>query len=259
TSIVEIQFTTAFDASDFNAVATQLLDVFGPAGTNQITSDDILWNGVTTVHVAADPDIDPNLGTDIINEINTNNPPDFSAVDFLSTGVAPFDREFVNRTLLLDNHTEAANVSKLINRIHGSTPGEVTGLVSTNLNIEIGHDAINRLPYESGYYFEGESTLAASNAIKALQPMTLTVTFESGDQSEAYANIASSAEQIYDLQKNGTSFGSVTFAVGVNAGTVSIPVSTTLNPGDRLEIFGPGSPDGTLDQVAITLSGFVLI
>lgn len=141
TSIVEIQFTTAFDASDFNAVVTQLLDVFGPAGTNQITSDDILWDGVTTVHVAADPDIDPNLGADIINEINTNNPPDFSAVDFLSTGVSPFDREFVDRTLLLDNHTEAANVSKLINRIHGSTPGEVTGLVSTNLNIEITSDS----------------------------------------------------------------------------------------------------------------------
>ena len=82
------------------------------------------------------------------------------------------------------------------------------------------------------------------------------VTFESGANSRAYCNtVATGAGQTYDLQKNGVSFGSITFAIGSNTGTVTIGASTSFTAGDRLEIFGPASPDGVLDEVAITLTG----
>jgi len=90
---------------------------------------------------------------------------------------------------------------------------------------------------------------------------TQAVTFASGVASEAYANIASllAVVQVYDLQKNGVSFGSVTFAIGANIGTVTIGASTSFAKGDRLEVFGPAAPDGTLDQISITLTGTITV
>jgi hypothetical protein len=162
--------------------------------------------------------------------------------------------------MVVNNHLEAANVASLINQVNSSTPGEITGLTHTNLNIEItgGTDAgAVILPYEAGYYFEG--IILAANALKSLHVTTQEVTFTSGVASEAYANVVSTAEQIYDLQKNSVSFGSVTFAIGTNEGTVTIGSSTSFIKGDRLEIFGPALPDGTLDEISITLTGSITV
>ena len=115
------------------------------------------------------------------------------------------------------------------------------------------------MPYEAGYYFEG--LVLAANALKALHVTTQAVTFVSGVASEAYANIPSLAAvvQAYDLQKNGVSFGTVTFTGTSNVGVVTIGASTSFIKGDRLEIFGPASPDGRLDQISITLTGTITV
>ena len=226
----------------------------GSGETLSVAIDDIHGS---TVHIAADPNIDvDNTVAQIVTEVAGLSAP----VTNRLISSAAYVGTFTNNSMVVNNHTEAANVASLINRVNSSTPGEITGLTYTNLNIEItgGTDAgAVILPYEAGYYFEG--LIMAGNALKALHVTTQAVTFASGVASEAYANDVSIAEQIYDLQKNGVSFGSVTFAIGANVGTVTIGASTTFAKGDRLEVFGPASPDGTLDQISITLTGSITV
>lgn len=221
-------------------------------GVLSVATSDILGS---TVLIAADPTIDAN---NTIGNITTA--VSVSSVAGQLIGTAAFGGTFTNSARLATNHTEAENAVTLINRVNASTPGQITGLVHTNLNVEItgGTNAgAVVLPYEAGYYFQG--IVLAANALKSLHVVTQAVTFASGVASEAYANIVSTAEQIYDLQKNGVSFGSVTFAIGTNVGTVTIGVSTVFAKGDRLEVFGPASPDGTLDQISITLTGSITV
>ena len=158
--------------------------------------------------------------------------------------------------LSVDNQTEAANLATLMNRVNADTPGETTGIVSTDLNIEL--TASTKIPYEVSFYIEG-IVLTASDQ-KSMFVFTQDVVFASGANSRAYANIApSAATQTFDLQKNSVSFGTVTFTLGNNVGTVTISSSTSFTAGDRLEIFGDASPDGTLDEVAITLTGLLSV
>jgi hypothetical protein len=243
--------------TNFQSANTTFVVAGGTGGSVTAAVTDI--NG-SVVHIAANPTID--AGNTIANIGTTIDGLSATITDrLMSTSPhAAFGGTFSSNSLIVDNHTEAENVVTLINRVNGTTPGEITGLVYTNLNIEItgGTNAgAVVLPYEAGYYFEG--IVLAANALKALHVVTQDVTFASGVASEAYANIVSIAEQIYDLQKNGVSFGSVTFAIGTNIGTVTIGASTTFAKGDRLEVFGPAAPDGTLDQISITLTGSITV
>ena len=249
TGIATITVTPGFGGSNYRYNNTTLT-VAGGSGTASLVVSDV---HSTTVHTAA------NTGIDAANTI----PNVVAAVLAGAPTVivsAAYSGTFTNSQMLVNNHIEAANLASLINRINSTTPGQITGLTHTNLNIEItGGTSAGAvvLPYEAGYYFEG--IVLAANALKSLHVTTQAVTFASGVASEAYANIVSTAEQIYDLQKNGVSFGSVTFAIGTNIGTVTIGASTSFAKGDRLEVFGPAAPDGTLDQISITLTGTITV
>lgn len=224
----------------------------GSGETLSVAASDILGS---TVLIAANPAIDAaNTIANVTSAVAA------SPVTAQVIGTAAFGGTFASNSRIAANHTEAENAVTLINRVNASSPGQITGLTYTNLNIEItgGTNAgAVVLPYEAGYYFEG--IVLAANALKSLHVTTQAVTFASGVASEAYANIVSTAEQIYDLQKNGVSFGSVTFAIGTNIGTVTIGASTSFAKGDRLEVFGPASPDGTLNQISITLTGTITV
>lgn len=227
-----------------------------------------LWD--STVHIGADPQIDANNTVTNVKTAVTNTDASVTAL-LSSTDIAGgwaygddtggVDRLFSNNTLPVNNHTEAANVVALINRINSSSPGEITGLTYTNLNIEItgGTNAgATAIPIEVAFYIEGISL--AANDFKGLYVFTQDATFESGVASEAYARVKDlSNEEVYDLQKNGVSFGSVTFPINSNVGTVTIGASTTFAKGDRLEIYGPATPGGSLDEIAITITGTVTV
>jgi len=226
----------------------------GSGETLSVATSDILGS---TVLIGADPTIDSN---NTIANITTEVAG--SSVSGQLIGTAAFDGTFTNSARLATNHTEAENAVTLINRVNASTPGQITGLVHTNLNVEItGGTSAGAvvLPYEAGYYFEG--LIMTPNALKALHVVTQDVTFASGVASEAYANvpITAAVTQVFDLQKNGVSFGDVTFSQSVNAGVVTIGSSTTFAKGDRLEIFGPALPDGVLDEISITLTGTITV
>ncbi len=243
-----------------------------PAGGN---SDAVLTLNATdlwdsTVHIAGDTNIDANNTIANVKTAVTN--ADAAVVALLTTtdtaggwaygnDTGGVDRTFSNNSLIVDNHTEAGNVVELINRVNASTPGEITGLVYTNLNIEItgGTNAgATAIPIEVAFYIEG--IVLTANDFKGIYVFTQDATFESGVASEAYARVVDpSNTEVYDLQKNGTSFGSITFTAGSNTGTVTIGASTSFTKGDRLEIFGPASPGGTLNEIAVTLTGTITV
>lgn len=252
TGIATITITSG--GINYRSANTTFTIAGGNSAVLSVATSDILGS---IVLIAADPTIDAN------NTIaNVTTAVGASSVSGQLIGTAAFGGIFTNNSRLATNHIEAENAVTLINRVNGSTPGQITGLVYTNLNIEItgGTDAgAVELPYEAGFYFEG--LILTPNVIKALHVTTQAVTFASGVASEAYANVPITAvgDQVYDLQKNGVSFGDVTFSQSLNEGVITIGVSTSFIKGDRLEVFGPATPDGVLDQISITLTGTITV
>ena len=109
----------------------------GASGTiTQLAVTDIYGS---TVHIAANPVVDvgntpgnidttiDGLSATITNRLMGDDPMNND----------PFGGTFSGNSLGADNHTEASNVVAIINRVNSTTPGQVTGLVFTNLNIEI--------------------------------------------------------------------------------------------------------------------------
>jgi hypothetical protein len=272
TGILEVRFNNTFGNTQFNAVRSALVN----NGVVTIEEDDVLWDGTLrtnppnsfegySVYVAADQGVDAdntlaNIETIILGtsagglHISTN-----YVGDFVNFG-GDFDEDgFLN----LDTQGQATAIASLVNRVYAVSPsyaGSPTGLVTTNLNIEIGTGAggggfSGPVPYEIGFYLGGTtvtpdflySTYIAANGFEFLD----------GTTSQAYTNTVSASNQTFDLQRNGVSFGSVEFLTGNSTGSVVIPAPITFSPGDRLDIIGPAIPDGVITGIAITLSGLL--
>lgn len=73
--------------------------------------------------------------------------------------------------------------------------------------------------------------------------------------SVASAGAAATASTVFDVQKNTTSVGSVTFGIGATTGTLAMASGTSFASGDLLRIIAPVSPDATLADISITFLG----
>lgn len=85
--------------------------------------------------------------------------------------------------------------------------------------------------------------------IKAGAPLQVAVANTPSDTGEA--------DRVFELYKNASQFGTVTFADTVADGVFSISSDTTFARGDRLSVVNPtiGSPATLLADVSITLRG----
>jgi hypothetical protein len=77
--------------------------------------------------------------------------------------------------------------------------------------------------------------------------------------SQGTAGVAATAETDLDVQRNGTSIGTIRFAASASTAVFIAASETVLEPGDLLEVFAPASPDATLADIAITLAGTLVI
>lgn len=74
--------------------------------------------------------------------------------------------------------------------------------------------------------------------------------------SYAKAGVAATASATFDIQKNGATVGSLTFAVSGTTGTFTTSGgSVSFAAGDVLTIVAPSTADATLADIAITLAG----
>jgi len=150
------------------------------------------------------------------------------------------------------DHVAAAHIADLTNVLDGST----TGLVYTNLNLEVGSGAgggLGTIPYEAAFYFSG--IVLTASWLYSRFIFTSDITFKTTATSYAYAAVAPTGGTSFEIQKNGVSFGSISFAGASNTGVVAVGADTSFTAGDQLSIVGPVTPDGTIDQIAITLLG----
>jgi hypothetical protein len=108
-------------------------------------------------------------------------------------------------------------------------------------------------PFDVAVFAPGVGTNAQKLARFA---MARAVSFPSGAAgSQATASANATASTTFTLKKNGTSFGTVVFALGGASGAFTITTTTSFAAGDLLEIDGPATADATLADVGITLSG----
>ena len=73
--------------------------------------------------------------------------------------------------------------------------------------------------------------------------------------SYSNAGAAATAETVFSVQKNGSEFGTITYAISGTTGTFAAASATSFAAGDILTIVGPASADVTLADVDFQLKG----
>jgi hypothetical protein len=71
--------------------------------------------------------------------------------------------------------------------------------------------------------------------------------------SSVEAETAATAQTDFDLQKNGSSIGTIRFAISGTVATFVSVTNTQFTGGDLLEIIAPGTPDATLAEIYFTI------
>jgi hypothetical protein len=71
--------------------------------------------------------------------------------------------------------------------------------------------------------------------------------------TQVEARVAATAQTVFTLNKNGTAFGTITFAPGAIIPTLSAINITTFVPGDKFTIVAPATADATLADIAMTI------
>ena len=109
-------------------------------------------------------------------------------------------------------------------------------------------------PFDVHAFYPGIPT-ASAKVVRV--PVARAVTFPddfSGSYGKASAN--ATASTAFDVQKNGTSVGTITFAAAASTATfVTSAGALALAAGDVISIIAPASPDATLADIGFVLAG----
>lgn len=96
----------------------------------------------------------------------------------------------------------------------------------------------------------------SANALVTRVPVARAVSFLAAfSGSVGRAKVAATAQTDFDVQKNGTSVGTIRFAATATSATFIAASAITLAAGDVLAIIAPATPDTTLADVGLVLAG----
>ena len=73
--------------------------------------------------------------------------------------------------------------------------------------------------------------------------------------SQAHAEASATASTVFDVKKNGSNVGTITFAAAGTVATFVMASQTNFVAGDRLTVVAPASPDATLANIGFDLHG----
>ena len=124
-----------------------------------------------------------------------------------------------------------------------ASTGADAGTGDVTVNAAVRYDFIVSA---SGLPGAGERLLDHVAAVAFTVPSAL-----AGSQSTNRTTAAASAA--FTLKKNGTSFGTITFAAGSTTGTLAAASATVFAVGDRLELAAPTTQDTTLADLSFTV------
>ena len=77
-------------------------------------------------------------------------------------------------------------------------------------------------------------------------------------ETKASAGVAASASTVFSLRKNGTQFGTITFAASSGTGTMAAASNTTFAVDDILTLVNQATADATLADISITISAVLV-
>ena len=228
--------------TNFHAANTTFSIAGGGSGvTLSVAVTDIYGS---TVHIAANPTIDAgntiaNIGTTIDGLSTTVTDRLMATTPHLAFGAAS-GNTFISSSLIVDNHTEAANVVAIINRVNSTTPGQNTGLAYTNLNIELTTDNDDITSFQ----------LAASDLITALTTGT----------SKAYFRMPRSmiVSEVRGSLLTASTSGAVTIDINKNGSTI-LSTKLTIDQDEKTSVTAAVPPvisDETLaddDEITIDI------
>lgn len=110
-------------------------------------------------------------------------------------------------------------------------------------------------PFDATAYYPGVPTASA----KVLRvPVARAISFPANfSGSYGVASVAATGSTAFDVQKNGSSIGTITFAAAASTATFTTAggAAQSLAAGDVLAIIAPATPDATLADVGFVLAG----
>jgi hypothetical protein len=77
--------------------------------------------------------------------------------------------------------------------------------------------------------------------------------------SVGHAGTAATAQTDFDVRRNGASIGTIRFPAGAATATFIAASAVVFEPGDRLTVLAPATPDATLADIAVTLAGALVV
>lgn len=134
-------------------------------------------------------------------------------------------------------------------------PGGFTSNSKKGLRVNSGETAVEYVPisYDVGTFLPGVPVAASEVHYVCARAFTLADNFSG---SRGYAQTSNATDIVFNVEKNGSVIGTITFAGGSNTATFATSGSTveSFAAGDRLSIVAPGAL-GTLADVSITFLG----
>lgn len=108
-------------------------------------------------------------------------------------------------------------------------------------------------PFDLAAFYPGAPT---ASAIVTRVPIARAVTFSAAlAGSYGKADTAATAQTDFDVQKNGSSVGTIRFAAAATTSTFIAASGPSFAAGDILSIIAPASPDATLANIGVVLVG----
>jgi len=227
--------------ADFDLGGNKLLNV--ARGT--IATDGVNFSQLTDTITAAST-----------GDLNFNG---FTVVSFTATALqTDFDLSAyewtpgLNQLMVYDNgvyvppseYTENANQTVVFN-----TPRDLNDVITFSLINLSAASAVTEL-YDLAFNYSGVPDSGA--VVQIAVPRQVTLANNAGG-SYASARTAATAQTVFDVQENGVSIGSITFAASAAGGTFSIAGPRVINAGNRIAIVAPDPADATLADISVTL------
>ena len=101
------------------------------------------------------------------------------------------------------------------------------------------------------FFWDGPVTASRTMIFNTGRPVQSYIAMAGGDcRSEANAT----ASTVFNLFKNATNIGTVTFGAGTGFATLAAAAAVDFATGDRFKIVAPASPDATLANVSCTFA-----
>lgn len=161
-----------------------------------------------------------------------------------------------------DSTGGTANTNPVILDAKGEADIWTTGLFKINVlqsdNVQVtGYPVDNLGAGQSSYDIAGFlSGKPANSEIVLRLPMVRQVTFDVNMAgSKGSASVAATASTTYIIAQNGTSIGTMVFALGGTTASFVAAAAVTFAVGDILSVTAPASADATLANVGFILAG----